>query len=108
MLASGNEKPRSPPLAVSLVDLLDLERHFQKRELALLLFLGAGSGGATASTIRRSAQYPSGNQTYSNPSRGGRGGSTPNKGGGGRRAGMAVVVIALVPVFMPTGPGGCR
>lgn len=27
-----------------------------------------------------SAQKPSGNQTYSNPSRGGRGGSTPNFG----------------------------
>lgn len=61
--------------SVSLADLVDRERHFQKRTLELAL-LFRGEAGVSC----LSAQYPSGNQTYSYPSRGGRGGSTPNFG----------------------------
>lgn len=60
--------------SVSLADLVERERHLQKRALDVALLLRedelVGSG--------LSAQYPSGNQTYSYPSRDGRGGSTPN------------------------------
>lgn len=76
-LADGEDSTEAAAGSVSLADFVERARHFQKRELALLFWRGA-----PASTSRRSAQYPSGNQTYSNPSRGGRGGSTPNEGGG--------------------------
>lgn len=58
----------------SVIALFERERHFQKRELvALPRRIADGC---------LSAQYPSGNQTYSYPSRGGRGGSTPKEGEG--------------------------
>lgn len=59
--------------SASLADLVDRERHFQKRALELALLLRED-----VAVTCLSAQYPSGNQTYSYPSRGGRGGSTPN------------------------------
>ncbi|KAL7816843.1 hypothetical protein V8C44DRAFT_355873 [Trichoderma aethiopicum] len=59
--------------SVSLTDLPDRERHFQKRVLELAMLLRVE---LVVSCL--SAQNPSGNQTYSYPSRGGRGGSTPN------------------------------
>ncbi|KAJ6447086.1 hypothetical protein O9K51_01861 [Purpureocillium lavendulum] len=63
----------------------------------MLLFLDAGTAGMTTSLTRLSAQYPSGNQTYSNPSRGGRGGSTPNEGGAKQRDGIEEATEDFVP-----------
>lgn len=92
---------------MSLFDFVDLARHFQKRTLEVLL------RGSIASW--RSAQYPSGNQTYSHPSRGGRGGSTPNLDDGkalesfsseARIEGVLLFVKAPSGIAMPHGALG--
>lgn len=53
--------------------------------------------------IRLSAQYPSGNQTYSYPFRGGRGGSTPNMGGVDPELGNDITELVLEPSLDMTG-----
>ena len=79
--------PGMPCVSVSPVDRAERVRHLQVREL-LVLWRSAPKTGL-------SAQYPSGNHTYSNPSRGGRGGSTAKEGGVGVELGRDVELLAL-------------
>lgn len=67
MFGEAKEKSRT---SVSLADLVERALHLQKRLLDEVFRCDKLENG-------RSAQKPSGNHTYSYPSRGGLGGSTP-------------------------------